>query len=120
MITLENILLSLKMEVYEEENNFTSEQRKQLSELLNSIDTSGFPDEREMLTIHPFKLAKAVKKYNKANKEFKDKSNQFEEMFFSFGGRKDRMDALKDKLIKQSVPFIGGAAKAARKAGFRI
>lgn len=97
MITMENIVFSLKTEVYEEENNFSDAQRTELSNILNSIDTKHFS------SLSPLKILKNIRSY----KDSQNKINKFEDLYMKYGGKKERLEAVNQQIINVFMKMIG-------------
>lgn len=97
MITMENIVFSLKTEVYSEENNFTDSQKAELSNILNSIDTKHFS------SLSPLKIIKNIRSY----KDSQNKINKFEDLYTKYGGKKERLEAVNKQVVEILMKTMG-------------
>lgn len=97
MITMDNIVFSLKAEVYAEENNFTAAQQNELSYILNSIDTKHFS------SLSPLKIIKNIRSY----KDSQNKINKFEDLYMKYGGKKERLEAVNKQIVDVFIKMLG-------------
>lgn len=94
---MENIVFSLKTEVYAEENNFNNSQKEELSKILNSIDTKHFS------SLSPLKILKNIRSY----KDSQNKINRFEDLYTKYGGKKERLENVKNQIVDVFVKMVG-------------
>lgn len=97
MITMENIVFSLKTEVYSEENKFTTPQKEELSRILNSIDTKHFS------SLSSLKILKNIRSY----KDSQNKINKFEDLYMKYGGKRERLEAVNKQIVDVFVKMLG-------------
>lgn len=97
MITMDNIVLSLKIEVYSEENNFSTPQKEELSRILDSINTKHFS------SLSPLKILKNIRSY----KDSQNKINKFEDLYIEYGGKRERLEAVNKQIVDVFVKMLG-------------
>lgn len=94
---IDNTILYLKTAIYSEDNKFSEAQKKELSTILNSIDRNCFSN------LSPLKIAKNMRTY----KDTQNKFNNFEKLYFNFGGKKELIEDAPKQLINNLLKIVG-------------
>ena len=92
MINFENIALLYKFEALQEDNPFSKEQREELVNIMDEVETLE-------ITTNPVRAAKTIKKYKSLEKQYLDKYN-------SWGGNYGRLNKTLREFEDKSIPYF--------------
>lgn len=104
--SLEKALTSLKLEIYSDDNKFTEDQQKELSNILNTVDTNFSINKKTISNIWQ----------NKAQKQI----NEFEQKYIEYGGNKEKLEVIFKEFLTNTIPVFGIATRRLRKMGIKI